>query len=463
MADADADAAIAFRSIAALGRDYRRGALTPTAVVETCLERIDRYDGVLNAIVSALAHDARADAARAEEELAAGRDRGPLHGIPVGIKDLIDIGGTVTSFGSDPVFAAHATRDAAMVAHLRAAGAVLIAKTNLLEFAYGAVNPRVGQTNNPWDTGRTAGGSSGGSAASVAAGLCYAAVGTDTGGSIRIPAAYCGVVGLKPTYGRVPLAGVSMLSWSLDHAGPIARSCADAAAMLGGLTGTHIDATPQPLHGLRFGLIAALRDNDASTPGVCAGIGSACAVLRDAGAAVEEVEIGGLEESAEALLHVLLPEASVILGRLLDEHPEALAEQTRSQLELGFALPATAHVRAQQFRRFLGQGLLALFSRFDALLTPAVPWEAPDEDPDIADGQGYDEMLCSAPTNLCGLPSLVLPCGQGEDGMPVSLQLIGPPEADERLLRIGAALEPAFGPGPPPGYDASLSAPEGLG
>ena len=185
MADAGAD--IAFRSIAALGRDYRRGALSPTAVVEACLQRIDRDDGQLNAIVSTLAESARADAARAEEELAAGRDRGPLHGIPVGIKDLVDIAGTVTGFGSDPVFAAPATRDAAMVAHLRAAGAVLIAKTNLLEFAYGAVNPRVGQTNNPWDTGRTAGGSSGGSAASVAAGLCYAAVGTDTGARSASP------------------------------------------------------------------------------------------------------------------------------------------------------------------------------------------------------------------------------------------------------------------------------------
>ena len=450
MVDADAD--IAFRSIATLGRDFRRGALTPTAVVDVCLKRIERYDGPLNAIVAALSETARAEAARAEEELAVGRDRGPLHGIPVGIKDLVDIAGTATGFGSDPVFATHATQDAAMVANLREAGAVLVAKTNLLEFAYGAVNPRVGQTNNPWDTGRTAGGSSGGSAAAVAAGLCYAAVGTDTGGSIRIPAAYCGVVGLKPTYGLVPFAGVSMLSWSLDHAGPIARSCADAAALLGGLTGTTVDATPLPLRDLRFGLIAALRDNEATTPGVRAGMESACAALLDAGAHVEEVEIEALSESSEALLHVLLPETSVILGRLLDEHPEALAEQTRSQLELGFALPATAHVRAQQFRRFLGQRFLDRLSRYDALLSPGVAWEAPAEDPAIDGAEGYGEMLCSAPTNLCGLPSLVLPCGQGEGGMPVSLQLIGPPHGDERLLRIGAALELALPLGPPPEY-----------
>lgn len=459
----DADTRIAFRSIAALGQDFRRGALTPTAVVEVCLERIERHDGSLNAIAAALAETARAEAATAQEELAAGHDRGPLHGIPVGIKDLVDIGGTVTGFGSDPVFASPATQDAAMVANLRAAGAVPIAKTNLLEFAYGAVNPRVGQTNNPWDTAHTAGGSSGGSAAAVAAGLCHAAVGTDTGGSIRIPAAYCGVVGLKPTYGLVPLAGVSMLSWSLDHAGPMARSCADAAALLGGLTGTTVDASPASLRGLRFGLIAALRDNVATTPGVRAGMESACAVLRNAGAAVDEVEIEGLAESSEALLHVLLPETSVILGRLLDEHPQALAEQTRSQLELGFALPATAHVRAQQFRRFLGQRVLDALAHYDALLSPAVPWEAPAEDPAIDGAQGYGEMLCSAPTNLCGLPSLVLPCGRGEEGLPVSLQLIGPPDSDERLLRIGAALEPAFRLGPPPGYGASLSAAEGFG
>ena len=458
MADADA----AFRSIASLGKDYRRGALTPTAVTETCLERIERYDRPFNAIVPGLAESARAEAAKAGEELAAGHDRGPLHGIPVGIKDLVDIAGTVTGFGSAPVFAARAARDAAMIARLRAAGAVLVAKTNLLEFAYGAVNPRVGQTNNPWDEARTAGGSSGGSAAAVAAGLCHAAVGTDTGGSIRIPAAYCGVVGLKPTHGLVPLAGVSMLSWSLDHAGPMARSCADSAALLSGLTGTPVDATPQPLRGLRFGLIAALGDDDATTPGVRAGMENACAALRDAGAAVDEVEIEGLPESAEALLHVLLPETSVILGHLLDKHPEALAEQTRAQLELGFALPATAHVRAQQFRRFLGQRFLDQLARYDVLLSPGVPWEAPPEDPAIDGAEGYGEMLCSAPTNLCGLPSLVLPCGRGEGGMPVSLQLIGPPHGDERLLQIGAALEPLFPLGPPPGYGASLSAVERL-
>ena len=232
------DPAIAFAGIAAIGERYRDGSLSPVEVTGLCLERIAAHDPELNAFLSVLTASRRwSRPASAEAELRAGRDRGPLHGIPVAVKDLMAIAGVPTRFGADPIFEEVPERDAAMVRHLRAAGAVIVGKTNLLEFAYGAVNPRVGQTNNPWNPERTSGGSSGGSAAAVAAGLCYAAVGTDTAGSIRIPAAYCGVAGLKPTYGLVDLDGVSLLSWSLDHAGPIARSCADAAAMLAGLTG----------------------------------------------------------------------------------------------------------------------------------------------------------------------------------------------------------------------------------
>ena len=235
------DPAIAFASIAAIGARYRDGSLSPVEVTGLCLERIAAHDPELNAFLSVLNREpALEQAATAEAELRSGRDRGPLHGVPVAIKDLMAMAGVPTKFGSDPIFQEVPERDAAIVRHLRAAGAVIVGKTNLLEFAYGAVNPRVGQTNNPWNLERTSGGSSGGSAAAVAAGLCYAAVGTDTAGSIRIPAAYCGVAGLKPTYGLVDLDGVSLLSWSLDHAGPIARSCADAAAMLAGLTGQSV-------------------------------------------------------------------------------------------------------------------------------------------------------------------------------------------------------------------------------
>jgi aspartyl-tRNA(Asn)/glutamyl-tRNA(Gln) amidotransferase subunit A len=341
-----------------------------------------------------------------------------------------------------------------MVRRLRAAGAVIVGKTNLLEFAYGAVNPRVGQTNNPWNPERTSGGSSGGSAAAVAAGLCYAAVGTDTAGSIRIPAAYCGVAGLKPTYGLVDLDGVSLLSWSLDHAGPIARSCADAAAMLAGLTGRPVTATPAELAGRRLGVIAAHRDAAAVTPGVRAAFAAACRALGEAGALLEDVSPGGLEQMARALMQVLLPEASVILGPRLLRHAGALAEQTRAQLELGFLLPATAHVRAQRFRRYLGAQFLGLLTACDALISPSVPFEAPIEDPPIDEASGFGELLCSTPANLCGLPSLSVFCGQGEGGLPVGLQITGRPHGDELVLRLGAAVERLMPPAPPPRFIA---------
>jgi aspartyl-tRNA(Asn)/glutamyl-tRNA(Gln) amidotransferase subunit A len=448
------DPAISFASIAATGARYRDRSLSPVEVTSLCLDRIAAHDPELNAFLSVLGEAALEQAATSEAELRSGRDRGSLHGVPVAVKDLMAMAGVPTKFGSDRIFEEVPERDAAMVRHLRAAGAVIIGKTNLLEFAYGAVNPRVGQTNNPWDLQRTSGGSSGGSVAAVAAGLCYAAVGTDTGGSIRIPAAYCGIAGLKPTYGVVDLEGVSLLSWSLDHAGPIGRSCADAAAMLAGLTGQPVTATPVELAGLRLGLIAAHRDAPAVTPGVRGEFDAACLALRDAGALLEDVSLDGLDYTAHALMQVLLPEASVILGPRLLRHAEALAEQTRAQLELGFVLPATAHVRAQRFRRYVGAEFLRLLTCFDALISPTVPFEAPVEDPPIDEASGCGELLCSAPTNLCGLPSLTVPCGLGEGGLPVGLQITGRPHGDEFLLRLGAAVERLIPPLPPPRFIA---------
>ena len=448
------DAAIAFASIAAIGARYRDGSLSPVEVTGLCLERIAAQDPKLNAFLSVLNRTALDQAAAAEAELRSGCDRGPLHGVAVAIKDLIAMAGVPTKFGADPIFHEVPERDAAMVRRLRAAGAVIVGKTNLLEFAYGAVNPRVGQTNNPWDLERTSGGSSGGSAAAVAAGLCYGAVGTDTGGSIRIPAAYCGVVGLKPTFGLVELVGLSLLSWSLDHAGPIARSADDAAALLTGLTGRSFRGTPVDLRGLRLGVIAHHRDAPVVTAGVRAAFDAACRILAEAGARLEDVTLDGLDHTAHAFLHLLLPEASVLLGPHLLRHAEALAEPTRVQLELGYLVPATAHVRAQQFGRYIGAEFLRALAGCDALISPSVPWEAPAEDPAIDEASGYGELLCSGPTNLCGLPSLSMPCGQGEGGLPVGLQITGRPHGDEFVLRLGAAVERLLPPLVPPRFIA---------
>src|SRR5688572_20352238 len=243
------DSEMHFSSIAVLGTAYRNGSTSPVEIVRGSLDRIARLDPTLNSFITVLKAESLAQAESAARELKAGRDRGPLHGVPIAIKDLIDMAGVATTFASRAGSPRLAKTDAALVRNLKEAGAIVLGKTNLLEYAYGAVHPDFGQTNNPWDPRRTSGGSSGGSAAAVAAGLCFAAVGTDTGGSIRIPASYCGVTGLKPSFGRVSLAGVQALSPTLDHAGPLARSCADAALALAGMTGTPVHVRRAELPG----------------------------------------------------------------------------------------------------------------------------------------------------------------------------------------------------------------------
>ena len=274
-------------SVAKIAALYRQKKLSPREVVEACLERSQRLDPVLNAFITVTAETAREEAKRAEAELFGGLGRGLMHGVPVALKDLVDTAGVRTTCGSR-LRADHVPpQDAEIVRRLKEAGAISLGKTNLLEFAYGVVHPDFGPTLNPWDQVRTAGGSSGGSAAAVAAGLCYAAVGTDTGGSIRIPASYCGVVGFKPSYGLVDAKGVFPLSWSLDHVGPIARSSRDAAALLGALTGRAfpLDLT---LDGLRFGIDPGYLEKTEVQPAVLEAFGTACDVFRAAGVEIVE-------------------------------------------------------------------------------------------------------------------------------------------------------------------------------
>ena len=439
-----------FLSIPALGARYRDRSLSPVAITRQALDRIAALDGTLNSFITVCADAGLAQAATAERELAAGRDRGPLHGVPVAIKDLIDVAGVPTTFASRADSPRRPAADAALVRGLKEAGAVILGKTNLLEYAYGAVHPDFGQTNNPWDPKRTSGGSSGGSAAAVAAGLCFAAVGTDTGGSIRIPAAYCGAVGLKPTYGLVDLDGVQALSWSLDHAGPLARSCADAGLLLEAMSGQRCRVTPAPLAGLRLGLMTHPGAERYLQPDVVEAMARVSDRLAAAGATLRAVGIADLEAAADALMAILSPEASVIHQRRIAEQPQGFGETTRLQIEAGFAVPATAYVRAQQFRRALVARFRTLFSEVDALLSPAVPWVAPAEDPALNDEAGAGEMLYSAVYNLVGLPAASVPCGLSSEGLPMGLQIVGPPQADARVLSIGAAVETLTAKANPP-------------
>jgi aspartyl-tRNA(Asn)/glutamyl-tRNA(Gln) amidotransferase subunit A len=434
-----ADLELLFKSIPEIGGLFRSGALSPLELTRLTLERIERLNPRLNAFITVTAERALEQAAKAERELHSGVDRGPLHGVPIALKDLIDTAGIRTTCGSS-ILRNHVPEfDAPIVMRLHEAGAVMVGKTNLLEFAYGIVHPDYGQTNNPFDPSRTAGGSSGGTAAAVAAGLCFAAVGTDTGGSIRIPAAYCGVAGLKPTYGLTSLEGVFPLSWSLDHAGPIARSSHDARLLLEGMTGARLDRKPE-VKGLRFGVLQ--RDGAEMEPEVIAAFDAVCATLEQAGAQVFEVNIPDLELADAALLNVLLPEASAIHARWLETRAEEYAPFTRMQIELGFAVPAVVHVRAQQYRRHLTRQFLNVFERVDAILSPTAPWVAPQEDPVFAaDDAGAAEARRTGPYNLTGLPALTINCGFGAHGLPVGVQIATRPHQDALTLAIGSALE----------------------
>ena len=429
----------AFPTVAELGERYRAGSLTPETVVEEALARIARLEPSLNAFACRMEDEARAEARRRTGELKAGTDLGPLHGIPVAIKDLIEVEGVPTGYGSKVEPPRVAAKDATLVARLRAAGAVILGKTNLLEYAYGVAHPAVGQTNNPHDPARTAGGSSGGSAAAVAAGIVPLAIGTDTGGSIRIPAAYCGIVGLKPSFGLVPLDGVFPLSWSLDHAGPLARTVEDATILLACISDQPMPlATPRP-DTLRVGVLRRHFPSNPAGRRVADCAEAAIAALAKAGARIVEIDIPGLAEANANLITILRPEASVIHADLLELNPAGYASGTRSQIEAGLAIAATDYVRARRFQEMLRAEVEAAFGAVDVLLSPSVPFTAPFEDPKIDDG-GDSEMLASGYANVSGHPSLSLPCGMA-DGLPVGLQLTGPLGRDTRLLSLAEAVQ----------------------
>ncbi|MBC7479347.1 MAG: amidase [Pseudorhodobacter sp.] len=427
----------AFFSVAELGMGFRNGSFTPSDVVEQSLDRLARLEPDLNAFAAPMADLIRVQARHATADLAAGRDLGPLHGIPVAIKDLIEVAGMPTGYGSRVHAPRMAENDATLVARLRVAGAVIFGKTNLLEYAYGIAHPDIGQTNNPYDTTRTAGGSSGGSAAAVAAGIVPLAIGTDTGGSIRIPAAYCGIVGLKPTFGLVPLHGVFPLSQSLDHAGPLARSVEDAALALACLSGA--DMSLHPVTGpVRVGIIRAQFSQTAIGRPVTDVVETCLQRLRLNGVAVIDIDAGDLGRANATLMTVLSPEASLIHVGLMALNRAGYAPGTLAQIEAGFITRATDYIAAKRLQDVLRAQVEALFDQVDVLLAPSVPFVAPHQDPVIVDDQD-SEMLSSGFANLTGHPSLSLPCGR-IDGLPVGIQLTGPLGQDRRLMSLARQI-----------------------
>jgi aspartyl-tRNA(Asn)/glutamyl-tRNA(Gln) amidotransferase subunit A len=437
------DVDLASVGVAELGAAYRSGDLSPVDVVEHCLARIDDRDGETNAWITVLGDPAVAAAGEAERALAGGDDRGPLHGIPVALKDNVDTAGIETTCASRILRGNVPSEDADVAVRLREAGAILLGKTNLLEFAYGIVHPDFGQCNNPLDTGRTSGGSSSGSCAAVADGMVPLAVGTDTGGSIRVPAAYCGVAGLKPTYDLISRRGVFPLSWSLDHVGPIARSAADASLLLRAMAGEALpahEAGTEPLRGLRIAVVSEHLGDDIR-PGVRAAFERALGDLEGAGAAVTEASVASLAYADDALFPIFGPEAVAVHQEWMRSRPDDYAPMTRTQLELGLLVPATEYVRAQRYRSLLRSEFDAVFSVADVVVSPTVAWVAPTEDPAIAEDEGAIEARRTGPYNLTGHPAVSVSCGAAEDGLPAGLQLAGPWMSDLGLLEVATAYE----------------------
>jgi aspartyl-tRNA(Asn)/glutamyl-tRNA(Gln) amidotransferase subunit A len=434
---------IAFVSVTELGRAYRAGTLSPVDVISASLQRLDALEPSLNAVAQRLDASAIAEAEEAAADLQAGKDRGPLHGIPVAIKDLIEVEGALTGYGSKVRPPALASADALLVKRLREAGAIIFCKANLLEYAYGIAHPEIGQTNNPHDTGRTSGGSSGGSAALVAAGIVPLAIGTDTGGSIRIPASYCGISGLKPSFDLVPLDGVFPLSGTLDHAGPLARDVTDTTLLLEALSGRPMPLTPPSLSGVRIGAVRFHCESPELTPAVAANLAWALERLAAAGAIIKPIDIPELSRANSELRRIILPEASVIHSPLHAENPAGYAPRTRAQVEAGFEAKAIDYLQAQNFRVELRNAVEAAFGDVDVLIGPSVPFPSPVKDPEFTEDGKEGEMLSSGFANMTGQPSLSVPSGM--DGhLPLGLQLTGPLGADHRLLQLALGVEAAL-------------------
>jgi aspartyl-tRNA(Asn)/glutamyl-tRNA(Gln) amidotransferase subunit A len=425
-------------SLTELGQAYRQGTTTPRQVVEELLERIHKLNPLLNAFVS-LAPQALDEAQRAEQELRAGLDRGTLHGIPIGVKDNIEVAGLPLTGGSRRLLL-HPQQDAPLVAALRQRGAIVLGKTHLLEFAYGETHPELGATRHPWDPRRTSGGSSGGSAAAVAAHLVSLALGTDTGGSVRIPAAYCGVFGYKPSYTLWSREGILPLSDSLDHPGLLSLSAAEAIQVVEALGGPQV--SPPRLRELRLAL--PQEHWEGLEPEVEQATQEFLDALREAGASLYPISLPSLKEAVPRLLDLIAPEASLVHQQWLETSTKGYAPGTLRLLRKGFEVPAVVYLAAQRWRQQLTRELLEVLQTHDALLSPTVGWLAPVEDPSLDDPRGAEEAYRTAPYNLTGLPAASLPLATST--FPAGLQVAG--ATDQGVLGVALVLEELRGPFP---------------
>ncbi|HEV8228337.1 MAG TPA: amidase [Candidatus Limnocylindria bacterium] len=427
-------------------------------LVRACLARVERHDRELHAFITLTADRALEDAKHADDELARGRDRGPLHGIPVALKDLYDTAGVRTTGGSR-IFAERVPeRDCAVVDRLQAAGAISLGKLNLHEWAFGVTNqnPHFGGARNPWDRSRIPGGSSGGSAIALAAGFCFLSPGSDTGGSIRIPASLCGVAGLKPTYGRVSLRGVIPLSWTLDHAGALGRTVTDLALALNAIAGhdpldpSSVDVPVEDytagiddgVKGVRV-LVPTTYFFDGADPEVVRAVREAAALLASFGAILEGGELPGIERYREAQRAIISADAAAYHREHLHERSSDIGADVLERLRYGESVTGTDDALARRTRDTLRHAWTSLLGRVDVILTPTTVTAAPPAEGEDAVAAAGRLTANTGPFNLTGLPAISVPCGFTHDGLPIGLQLAAGPWRERLVLRVARAYEGA--------------------
>lgn len=448
----------ALSSISELAPRLRKREISPVEIARECLSRIEKLNPSLNAFITVTGEAALAEAQKAEQEISEGKWRGPLHGIPIALKDLIDTAGVRTTSASALHENRVPTEDAEVVRRLRQAGAVFLGKTNLHEFAYGGSSlvSYFGDVHNPWDVERIAGGSSGGSAASVPSGMCCGAIGTDTAGSIREPAALCGCVGIKPTYGRVPSRGVIPLSASLDHVGPLAATVSDAAIVLQAIAGydiaditsadvpvaDYVSVLKEDAKSLRVGVPRAYFFEDLD-PEVSSAIEHA---LRGIGTIVEDVREVHIEVPTDRTLQAA--ESYAYHAESVAKNADLYKAETLRRIRTGEKVSATEYIRQRSELEQLRRGIRNVFSTVDLLVTPTTPIPAPSiaelkASPDALRPAELKLLRNTRPFNVWGLPAISLPCGFTQNGLPIGLQIAGPPWREDLVLRLAHAYEQA--------------------
>ncbi len=429
------------------------------------LDRIDQVDSKLNSFITISREEALTQARQADSEIAAGNHRGPMHGVPVAVKDQFNTAGIRTTGGSAILKDFVPDEDATVVANLKKAGAVLLGKLNMSEYAMGdAFHHPFGRPHNPWDLSRNPGTSSSGSGAATAAFLCATSLGEDTGGSIRGPAAFCGLVGIRPSWGRVSRYGVLAASWSMDTVGPISRTVADCAMTLGAIAGydpkdPYTWDTPVPdylasltgdISGLRVGVVRERIDTNAVDPEVRDGVVEAISVLGELGATVEDVTIPLMVHSSAISRAIIMVDAAAVQRQGISDHLERYDHNIQIRLLTGSILPAQAHHKAARLRHMLRQEILEALERVDVLVMPtsSIPASPIPAQAGISSKEEVREGLAgrrsfTAPFNLANCPALSVGCGFTSENLPVGLQIAGKPFAEDTLFRVAYAYQQA--------------------